>query len=250
MAYSITAPVQSFVQFNETGKVDHCIFDMINFCLPVYEDGDVAFQFVVTGLESEIDALCGVYGSNIAIGIVDACDDADFLLEFTANPYNDVPSIFRLSDTQLLVNWSHGFPGFTSVINNGQCFKVRVEIGDQQFCSNCFERTSDSCFTSVVEYGCDENCFGFNYCGSGTIPDNGETTCEPTIVTFTNQSSLAIAYTQSLRDMYGDVPTIQVWISDGTDLVNMGITAALDAYPPNVLSFDFGGPATGIIVLK
>lgn len=251
MAYSITSPTQSFVQFNETGKVDHCIFDKINFCLPVFADGDVAFQFVVNGLQSEIDALCGVYGNNIAIGIVNACYDASFLLEFTANPYNDEPDIFRLSDTQLLVNWAHGFPGFTNIISEGECFKVRVEVGLQQFCSNCFERTSDDCFTSVVEYGCDENCFGFNYCGSGTTTGGGtDTSCEPTIITFTNQSTLTINYTQMLRDAYGDVPSIQVWISDGTDLVNMGITAALDTYPPNILSFDFGGPATGIVVLR
>lgn len=250
MAYSITSPSQSFVQFNETGKVDHCIFDKINFCLPVFEDGDIAFQFVVMGLESEIDVLCGIYGSNISIGIVRDCDDTDFLLEFTANPYNDVPSIFRLSSTTLLANWSHGFPGFTNVIGYKECFKIRVKIGLQEFCSNCFERTADSCFTSVVEYGCDENCFGFNYCGSGETISAGEVSCEPTVITFTNQSTLAIPYTQSLRDAYGDVPSIQVWISDGTDLVNMGITAVLDTYPPNVLSFDFGGPASGIIVIK
>ena len=249
MAYSITSPPQSFVQFSETGKVDHCIFDKINFCIPVYEDGDVAYQFYILGTESEIDALCGVYGAPISIGIVSACDDLDFLLEFTANPYNDVPSVYRISDTQLLVNWEHGFPGFTNVIGYGQCFRIRVQIGLTQFCSNCFERTADSCFTSVIEYGCDENCYGFNYCGSGGAVQ-GELSCEPTVITFTNQSTLSLPYTQSLRDAYGDVPTVQVWISDGTGLVNMGITATFDTYPPNVLSFDFGGIATGIIVIK
>lgn len=244
MAYSITSPQQSFVQFNETGKVDHCIFDKINFCLPVYADGDVAFQSIISGTESEIDALCGVYGIPIYVGIVSACDDEDFLLEF-----EEVPDIFRLSDTQLLVNWPHGFPGFTGVVGYGECFKVRIQIGLTQFCSNCFERTSDNCFTSVVEYGCDENCFGFNYCSSGNAEDQ-ELSCEPLVITFENKSTLAIPYTQSLRDSYGDVPTIQVWISDGTDLVNMGITATMDTYPPNLLSFDFGGNASGIIVIK
>jgi hypothetical protein len=250
MAYSITSPQQSFVQFSETGRIDHCIFTMLNFCLPVFQPDDVSFQFIINGTESEVDALCGIYGSPIAIGIVNACDDEDFLLEFTANPYNDVPELYRLSDTQLLVNWAHGVPGFTSVIGFNECFKIRVQIGVVQFCSNCFERTSDNCFTSVIEYGCDENCYGFNYCGSGTTGEGDETTCEPTVVQFTNVSALTIPYTQSLKDMYGDVPSIQVWISDGTDLVNMGITATLDTYPPNTLSFDFGGPASGIVVIK
>lgn len=249
MAYGILSPPQSFVQFSETGKVDHCIFDKINFCLPIYEDGDVAFQFYITGTESEIDALCGVYGNPIAIGIVSACDDADFLLEFTANPYNEVPEIYRISDTMLLVNWAHGVPGFTNVIGYNECFKIRVQIGLIKFCSNCFERTSDNCFTSVIEYSCDENCYEFNYCGSGTTT-TGELSCEPTIVTFENQSTMSIAYTASLQAAYGPVPTVQVWISDGTNLVNMGITATFDTYPPNVLGFDFGGPASGIVVIK
>lgn len=249
MAYEIISPTQSFVQFSETGRIDHCIFDRLNFCLPVFEDNDVAFQFIIVGTSTEIDALCGVYGSPLAIGIVSACDDEDFLLEFTANPYNDVPEISRLSEEQLLVNWAHGVPGFTSVIGYNECFKIRVQIGLIQFCSNCFERTSDNCFTSVIEYSADENAFGFNYCGSGTAVE-GELSCEPTIVTFTNQSTLSIPYTASLQAAYGSVPTVQVWISDGTNLVNMGITATFDAYPPNVLGFDFGGPASGIIVIR
>jgi hypothetical protein len=249
MPYGILSPAQSFVQFSETGKIDHCIFDKLNFCLPVFEDGDVAFQFIITGSDNEIDALCGVYGNPIELGIVNACDDADFLLEFTANPYNEVPELLRLSDTQLLVNWAHGVPGFTNVIGYNECFKIRVQIGLIKFCSNCFERTTDNCFTSVIEYGCDENCYGFNYCGSGTTAP-GELSCEPTIVTFTNQATMSIAYTASLQAAYGPVPTVQVWISDGTNLVNMGITATFDAYPPNVLGFDFGGDASGIIVIR
>lgn len=249
MAYEIISPAQSFVQFSETGRIDHCIFDQLQFCLPVFSDNDVAFQFIIVGTESEIDALCGVYGSPLAIGIVSACDDEDFLLEFTGNPYNDVPEISRLSETQLLVNWAHGVPGFTNVIGYNECFKVRVEIGLVQFCSNCFERTSDNCFTSVIEYSADENAFGFNYCGSGVATES-EISCEPTIVTFTNQSTLSIPYTAALQAAYGSVPTVQVWISDGTNLVNMGITATFDTYPPNVLGFDFGGQASGIIVIR
>ncbi len=249
MAYSITSPAQSFIQFGETGVIDHCIFDNLRFCMPVFQPDDVAFQFIINGTSAEIGALCGAYGIPVLIGIVRACDDEDFLLEFTANPYNDVPEIIRLSDTQVLVNWSHGVPGFTSVIGYNECFKIRVEVGDVQSCSNCFERTSDNCFTSVIEYSADENAFGFNYCGSGST-DPEELSCEPTIITFTNQSTLTVPYTASLQAAYGPVPTIQVWISDGTNLVNMGSTATFDTYPPNVLGFDFGGPASGIIVIK
>lgn len=250
MAYSIQSPQQSFVQFSESGVIDHCVFDKLRFCLPVFEDNDVAFQFIISGTSTEIDALCGAYGNQIAIGIVSACDDEDFLLEFTANPYNDEPEIMRLSEEQLLINWSHGVPGFTNVIGYNECFKIRVEVVDAQFCSNCLERTSDNCFTSVIEYSADENAFGFNYCGSGAATES-EISCEPTIVTFTNQSSLSIPYTQSLRDKYGDVPNVTAWISDGSgNLINMGITISFDTYPVNVISADFGGPASGILVIK
>lgn len=249
MSYGIISPAQSFVQFSETGKIDHCIFDLLNFCLPVFQPDDIAFQFIVTGTQSEINLLCGAYGTPIEIGIVRSCDDEEFLLDFTANPYNDVPEIARIGDTQLLVNWAHGVPGFTDVIGYNECFKVRVQIGDIQFCSNCFERTADDCFTTVIEYGCDENCYGFNYCSSASS-GNDDISCEPTIVSFTNQSTLSIPYTAMLQASYGDVPTVQVWISDGTNLVNMGVTATFDTYPPTIMSFDFGGPASGIIVIK
>lgn len=249
MAYSVISPVQSFIQFNETGIIQSCLFDRLRFCLPVYESGDIAFQVYINGDEDEIDALCGIYGTDIRIGIVDECDDEDFLLEFTGLPYNDQPDIFRLSVAQLLVNWPHGVPGFESVRNVGQCFRIRIQIGEQTFCSNCLTRTSDNCFTSVVEYGNDENFAGFNYCNAGAV--NEETiSCEPTIIQFTNVSTLTIPYTQSLKDKYGDAPSVQIYISDGTSLVNMGVTATFDTYPVNVISADFGGPATGILIIK
>lgn len=249
MSLSIQSPRNSFVQFSETGIVDHCIFDNIRICLPVYDDRDIAFQVFLNGTAEEITLFCGIYGESVRIGIVDDCDDEDCLLEFTAAPYSDVPEIFRLSDTQMLINWSHGVPGFTSVRTIGQCFRIRIQIGDMKACSNCFERTADNCFTSVIEYGSDENSFGFNYCYSGA---EGESTisCEPTIVQFTNVSTLTIPYTQSLKDSYGLAPSVQIWVSDGTSLVNMGVTATFDSYPVNTISADFGGPASGIIVIR
>jgi len=250
MALEIISPRQSFIQFGETGIVDHCIYGNVRFCLPVYSDDDIAFQLIVRGTVEEIDALCGVYGTDVNIGLVDDCDDEYFSIEFTANPYTSYqPEIYRLNDTQALINWTYGFPLFTNAYAIEECFRIRVQIGSEQFCSNCFKRTNDNCYTSVVEYSCDENAFGFNYCQSGAV-DDGALTCEPTVVQFTNASILTIPYTAELMAKYGSAPTIQVWISDGTDLVNMGITATFDTYPPTSLNFDFGGPASGIVVIK
>lgn len=249
MALQIISPVHSFVQFGETGTFTHCIFSDYTFPLPVYEYTDVAFQFYLTGTESEIDAICGIYGTEIRVGIVNDCLDTNFLLEFTANPYNDVAEIYRLSETQLLVNWAHGLPGFDSVISVEECFHIRIQVGGSTFCSNVHKRTADSCFTSVVDYTNDENFAGFNYCSSGAVTvDGGD--CEPTIIQFTNQSVVVIPYTTSLRDKYGDVPSVKPWISDGTNLVDMGVSVVFDDYPVNTITIDMGGPASGIIVIK
>lgn len=243
---NLVAPKQSFIQFDETGVIQHCLWDNLAMCLPVINDDDIAFQAFIQGTEEELDTICGPYGIPVRVGIVSACDDADFLIEFS-----EQPEIFRLGAGQLLMNWSHGLPGFAGQIDLQECFRIRVQIGATQWCSNCLERVSDDCFTSVIEYGCDDNCFGFNYCNSGEIVSGEDTiTCEPTIIQFVNQSSITIPYTTSLRDKYGDAPQVQVWISDGTNLVNMGIEVTFDAFPVNTISADFGGPATGILVIR
>jgi hypothetical protein len=250
MALSIISPPQSFVQFNETGTLNHCLFGDYAFPLPVYEYTDVAFQFYLTGTSSDIDALCGPYGTDVRVGIINDCEDADFLTEFTGNPYNDAPEIFRLSDTQLLVNWPHGLPGFDSVISVEECFKIRIQVDDETWCSNVHKRINDNCFTSVIDYTNDENFAGFNYCSSGTVDGGESESCDPTIIQFTNVSTLTVPYTQSLKDKYGDAPYVKAYISDGTSLVDMGITITLDDYPANTISADFGGPASGILIIK
>jgi hypothetical protein len=249
MALQIISPRHSFVQFGETGTYEHCVHGTYTVPLPVVEYTDVAFQFYLNGTSSELDDICGVYGIPVQIGIVSDCDDADFLTEFTGNPYNDEPEIYRLGDTQLLINWAHGLPGFDSVVANEECFHIRIKIGDDTWCSNVHNRTADSCFTSVIDYTNDENFAGFNYCSSGAV-DAEAASCEPTIIEFTNQSLLTIPYTQSLKDAYGDAPSVQVFISDGTSLVNMGITATFDDYPVNTITIDLGGPGSGIVIIR
>jgi hypothetical protein len=249
MALQVVSPRHSFVQFNESGTFEHCVFGSYTVPLLVYEYADVAFQFYLNGTSEELDEICGVYGTTVQVGIVSDCDDPDFLTEFTGAPYSDEAEIYRLGDTQLLVNWSHGLPGFDSVVAIEECFHIRIKIGDEVWCSNVHKRTADSCFTSVIDYTNDENFAGFNYCSSGAV-DAETVSCEPTIIQFTNQSTLTIPYTQALKDQYGDAPSVQIWVSDGTNLVNMGITATFDDYPVNTISIDLGGPGSGIVVIR
>lgn len=246
MGYSILTPTNSFVRFDDEPVVNHCIHGEFKDCLPVYADDDVAFQFVVQAdTEEEAAALCQIGESGIQIGLVSDCLQEGFDVEF-----DEQPERFKISPLQVLYNWPHGFPGMVTTYEAGECFRVKVVVGETQGCSNCFQRIPDDCFTSVIEYGNDENFAGFNYCNSGQAVDPSEISCKPTIFQFVDKSTQTIPYTTGLKDMYGDFPTVQVWIYDGSGLVNMGITASFDTYPPNQIFFDFGGPATGIIVIR
>jgi hypothetical protein len=243
----IISPLNSFVQFDNTELIESCEYADIDLCLPVYEDDDVWFQFVIEAdTEEEADDLCSLTNAGFSIGIVKGCNDGLLL------PFVDVPDRYRISPLQVLYNWSNGLPGFSTVIGVGKCFMVKVIINSQHFCSNCFQRIFNTCHTSVIEYGNEDNAFGFNYCNSAAVGSEGDSVdCDPTFISFINQSTLTIPYTASMIAKYGNVPTIKAWIydTDGT-LVNMSVRQALDTYPPTQILIDFGGPATGILKIS
>jgi hypothetical protein len=206
----------------------------------------VWFQLVVTAdTEEEADALCDLDNSLIEVSIVDGCDGATYKV------FDEQPERYRIGPTQVLYNWQHGLPGFASVVTAGDCFNIRVQVGEvNSACSNCLQRIVDGCHTSVLEYGNEENAFGFNYCNSEGEADANDP-CDPTFIQFVDASTMVIPYTASLQAQYGTVPTIKVWIYDTNgELVNMSVRQAFDTYPPTELRFDFGGPATGVIKIS
>ncbi len=257
MAIVIINSTHSFVRFNETAADPLCIWGSVDYCLPVYDAEDVYFQFIIEGTEVEIDSMCLPGGEELTVELVNDCNGASILT------FAEKPERYRLGPTQILYNWAHGLPGFTGPVAVGECFKIRINVEatpygypaeSETFCSNCFERIASDCFTSVIEYGNDEDAFDFKYCYGGEVPGGGSgtaQTCEPTIVTFVGVATLAIPYTALLQDKYGDFPTVQVWIYDGTgQLLNMGITAVFDGYPPTMINLDFGGTASGLVVIR
>lgn len=246
MAYRILSPANSFVQFGESNLVQSCNYADFSLCLPVFEEDDVRFQFIVAAdTEEEADALCDLENSLVLVGLAESC--ATGLIK----TFSEKPDRFRISPFQVLYNWSHGLPGFSDVVNVGDCFVIKVVIDEStEACSNCFNRIASDCHTSVLEYGNEDNFAGFNYCNSEAVDQESET-CDPTFISFTNQSTLNIPYTASMINKYGNVPTMKVWIYDTNgELVNMSVRQAFDAYPPTELRFDFGGPATGIIKIS
>jgi len=256
MAITIISPANSFIRFNEPEQTPLCLWGNINFCLPVYDSEDVYFQFIINGTQSEIDSLCTPDASEITVELVAECGGSPLLT------FEEKPERFRLGETQVLYNWRHGVPGFQDVIDVNRCFKIQLTIvatpygypdEDLIVCSNCFERIASDCFTSVVEYSNEEDAFGFKYCDGGAVASSDDPTvnCEPMIVTFAGVPTLSIPYTAYLQSKFGDFPTVQVWIYDGTgQLLNMGITAAFDTYPPTMINLDFGGVASGIVVIR
>ncbi len=162
MAYRFISPVNSFVQFEETGVILSCGFRPMTMCLPVFYDDDIAYQFIVEAdTEEEIDLLCGVLEALVPrVGATSDCSSFD--IEFDC-----VPDTFRIDDTHVLMQWPYGFPDFTLVYNDGDCFRIMIELGDQSFCSNCFYRVAAVCWTTRLEYSNDDNFAGFNYCANG-----------------------------------------------------------------------------------
>lgn len=245
MAISIVSPDNSFVQFNVASEPPYCYWGDIDYKLPVYSQGDISFQFIVNATTpEEIADLCNPYNAGAVISLVEECEGPDLIT------FEEYPDRFMIGPQQVLFNWSHGLPNFASVVNVGQCFRIKITVEGGTFCSNQLQRIADDCYTAVVEYGNDEDGFGFKYCYSGEVPTpTGE--CEPTIASFTNVPTLTIPYTASMREQYGTFPTVQAWIDDGAgNLTNFGITISFDDDPPSQIYFDFGGPASGIIVIR
>lgn len=265
MAIIVRTPQNAFIRWNEADSFHHPIYGEVKYCLPIYSQNDASFSFVLEGAtEGETETLLDLGNNAVTLGIVNDTGDP-FLLAFS-----DKPERFRISERQVLYIWGFGLPDFDTVIDIDECFKLRLDVaGGGVHYSNCFQRIASDEFTSVVEFGSDENAFGFNYCqgdaveedsdhcedggayGGGSYGGGGSTIgCDPTYITFLNEATLSIPYTAFLAEKYGDVPSIQTWIYDGAgNLVNAGITASMDNVPPTVLSWDFGGIASGVIRL-
>lgn len=245
MPYRIITSRFSFIQFDDTDSITDCEFTTQEMCLPVFDENDAWFQFIIeSDTEVESEALCEVAVEPVTLGLVENCGDG-YLVEFV-----EKPSRYRISPTRVLYVWQQGLPAFFNYIDVGMCFRIMVSmpsINDQTWCSNCLQRIFDDCHTTVLEYSNNENAFDFNYCaGEDLGQDSAE--CEPTIIEFTNQATMTIPWTAFLQDKYGIAPNVQVWTYDETgELVAMGQRVALDALPPTEIRIDFGGVSSGFV---
>lgn len=251
---TLISPPASAIKFNQPVE-EHCVYGEVDYELPVVYSSDHAFQWILQGAnEGEAN---GLFSATVRVGLVYDCDDADFAIEF-AQTYNRS----KLAPTQVLYNWGSGYPSFTSVIAVGQCFHFRVQLDGQTWCSNVMKRFAvddpNNCWTSVIDYSSSGSAFGFFACGPGNglgsggdggDPDEEDNVCEPTVVSFgPGVSTVTVPYTSDMRDRYGELPSVQIFIYDSNGvLTNMGVQALLVGDPISQIYVDLGGPGAGKI---
>jgi hypothetical protein len=82
--------------------------------------------------------------------------------------------------------------------------------------------------------------------GTGDIPNNYE------IITFTDQASMSIYWTDARKLLFGNMPIIEVWFFDGLYYQLANIPIKVDALPPSisVITIDFTGITSGFILIK
>jgi hypothetical protein len=239
--YSISTSIFSFIQFDESDNISACNWATTDMCLPVFAVNDVWFQFIIrASTPEEADALCSITADPLIIGHVQQCSDA-------ITPFAGQITRYRISPTEVLYHWSHGITTLND-LEVGDCFRIGIEVFDQFFCSNCFQRIANDCFTNVVEYSQEnDNAFGFNYCAASNGDQPVEVDCQPLIIEFNNEDTYSLVWTAYLQSIYGPAPSVEVWVYDGSELVKAGLVVKFDTYPPTVITIDMGGPASGII---
>jgi hypothetical protein len=134
-----------------------------DFCLPIYEVGDVAFQTQI--VSSEVISSVTMYkipngGSAVIV--------ADVTTNIVTNgTQSGVPIYniwFSFLSSDLLDN-----------IYDGDCFQLAFACGVAEpsfFISNqCFKKVNDKCLSTKLEYINTSNAFGFAYRAFGTFPN-------------------------------------------------------------------------------
>jgi hypothetical protein len=244
MAAIVTSPQFSFVRFSPD---EESTCDMPKeYCLPIIEETDVAFQFIIeTDTEAEANELCDIGNNKVKVGITK--NNATLWIDNITTRLNLKPDRYRIGPRKVLFNWPHGLPDFTDYIDAHECFQIAVAVqlaaGTSYGFSNCFQRIISDCYTSVIEYGSAKNAFGFVYCGyfeDDEVLNGGDSECAATVIPFSNVATLSIAYTNAMIANYGDLPTVEVYIYDASTgtFIKTIVQITFDALPPTTIAID------------
>jgi hypothetical protein len=138
-----------------------------DFCYPIYEVGDVAFQTQI--VSSEVISSVTMYkipngGSAVTVTGV----TTNIIANGTKNGVPIYNIWFSFLSSNLLDS-----------IYDGDCFQLAFACGVSEpsfFISNqCFKKVNDKCLTTKLEYINTSNAFGFVYRAFGTFPSIGLT---------------------------------------------------------------------------
>jgi len=142
-----------------------------DFCYPIYDEKDLAFQVSVAS-DEVLDS------SNIIVNkVIDGTGVQvfDFVLDV------EVTGTYGGSTPIYNIYISFFGSDLTNAMSDGDCFQLSLVLGTIEVSllymvsNQCFKKISDKCLTSQLRYINSENAFGFDYRSYGTFPNIGFT---------------------------------------------------------------------------
>jgi hypothetical protein len=138
-----------------------------DFCYPIYDEKDLAFQVNIAS--SEV-----LTSGNVDVQIIPASGTGitltGYSISIVANgTYGGSTPIYNI-----YINFFGS--DLTNAISEGDCFKIGILTGGiidlAYFVSNqCFKKVNDKCLTTKLQYINTSNAFGFVYRSFGTFPN-------------------------------------------------------------------------------
>jgi hypothetical protein len=132
--------------------------------LPVATPTDIAFQILLTAeSEAEADSI----GTGAIILYVMSQDGTTQLHDYHLDGY--LFQQYRTGPHTVLIFWPHGLPNIASYVDANTCFRLAIEIVPDvvthyMAAGPVLKLITEPKYTSVLEYSCEENSYGFTYC--------------------------------------------------------------------------------------
>lgn len=175
---AIVYPKNNFIKFHELDAVDEsgaCCDDGM-FCLPVLDETDVKFQFRrVFSTQSEAFAMATADGKVAQLCLLKGTGNTSltWAANLLRNFFVDDGLEFLKTITgpgEVTFYWAHGIPTISGKTCD-ECFELAMiiqapgeESQDVTHISNCIKKICDPCYSTVIEWLCDDDTYDFRYC--------------------------------------------------------------------------------------
>jgi hypothetical protein len=139
-----------------------------DFCYPIYDEKDLAFQVSIASTEV-------LTTSNIVPYIINNAGQGQTLNDVIINvdeigTYNGSVPIYN-------IYFKYFGSDLTSGLSDGDCFTLGAALGTIEaelifiVSNQCFKKITDKCLTSQLKYINSDDAFGFSYRAFGTFPN-------------------------------------------------------------------------------